>query len=144
LLLPVHAQQGARTACFQSTLWTSSNVSVAARSYWVLLWCAAGGCSPVVLLAGKQWLSPACLEQDKPVLVMCFYCFMIEEVISLSGTAAVACGESSSVGRCNSSKASLAEIQVSQMLYLGSETSFKSTEMYIFGLFRISSWSSFK
>jgi hypothetical protein len=66
------------TACIQSTLCTSSNIVVAARNCWVLLWCAACGCSPTLLLAGKQWLSFACLKQDMPVLVMCLYCFMTE------------------------------------------------------------------
>jgi hypothetical protein len=40
---------------------------------------AAGG--RCILLAGKQWLSYACLKQDRPVLVMCFYCYMIEEEV---------------------------------------------------------------
>jgi hypothetical protein len=35
----------------------------------------------LLLLAGKQWLSYACLKQDRPVLVMCFYCFTIEEEV---------------------------------------------------------------
>jgi len=51
-----------------------------------------------------------------------------------SETAAVACGESSNVGRCNSSQASLAKIRVSPMLDLCSETSLIATDMYIFGL----------
>jgi len=69
-------------------------VVVAVRSYQVLLWCAAGGCGSVLLLNGKQWLPPAYLQQDRPVLLMCFYCFMIEEEVCHSETAAVACGES--------------------------------------------------
>jgi hypothetical protein len=110
----------------------------------VLLWCAAGGFRSILLLFGKQWLSCAYLQQDMVVLVMCFYCFMIEEEVCHSETAAVSCGESSSVCRSSSSKASLAEIRVSQMLDLGSETSLLLTEMYEFELIKVSSWSSFK
>jgi hypothetical protein len=62
------------------------------------------------LLYGKEWLLPAYIQQDRPVLLMCFYCFMNEEEVCHSDTAAVACGESSSGGMANSSKASLTGI----------------------------------
>jgi hypothetical protein len=61
------------TAGLQSTLWTSSNVVVAVRSYRVLLWCSAGGCRSILLLSGKQWLPPGYSKGDRHVLVMCFY-----------------------------------------------------------------------
>lgn len=75
---------------------------------------------------------------------MCIYCFMIEEQVCRSETAAAACGESSSANRCNSSKASLAGIGVSQMLDLGSNLSLELTEKYISGSIRISSWPNSK
>jgi hypothetical protein len=55
-------------------LWTSSSVVVSMHIHQLLLWCGAGSCSPLLLLPGKQLLSYACLKQDRPVLVMCFYC----------------------------------------------------------------------
>lgn len=48
----------------------------------LLRWCVLlRCCSTMLQLAGKQLLSYACLKQDRPVLVMCFYCFMIEEEV---------------------------------------------------------------
>lgn len=80
VLLPVYAQQGAFLAFNQLfgplvvSLWLCASIRC---SCGALLRC----CSTMLLLGGKQLLSYACLKQDRPVLVMCFYCFVIEEEV---------------------------------------------------------------